>query len=101
MCSACAPSRPAWAEVDVTAIAHNVGVLRRAVAPAAVWAVVKADGYGHGAVPVARAALAAGASGLGVALVQEAAELRGAGIDAPVLLLSEPGRGEYAEAIRH
>ena len=49
-----------------------------------------ADGYGHGAVPVARAALDAGASWLGVALVEEGAELRAAGIDAPILVLSEP-----------
>src|SRR4051812_35228017 len=83
-----------WAEarVDLDAIAHNVGVLRRVVAPAAVWAVVKADGYGHGAVPVARAALRAGAEGVCVALVEEGVELRAAGIDAPVLVLSEqPG----------
>jgi alanine racemase len=53
-------------------------------------AVVKAHGYGHGAVPVARAALDAGAHWLGVALVEEGAELRAAGIDAPVLVLSEP-----------
>jgi alanine racemase len=58
--------------------------------PAALMAVVKADGYGHGAVPVARAALDAGASWLGVALVEEGAELRAAGIDAPVMVLSEP-----------
>ena len=44
------PPRWAWAEIDLDAIGHNVEVLRRAVAPAAVWAVVKADGYGHGAV---------------------------------------------------
>lgn len=85
-------ARWAWAEVDLAAVAHNVGVLRRAAAPADVWAVVKADGYGHGAVPVARAALDAGATGLCVALVQEGIELRAAGIRAPVLVLSEqPG----------
>jgi alanine racemase len=54
-----------------------------------VWAVVKADGYGHGAVDVARTAIAAGAEGLCVALVQEGIDLRRAGIDAPILLLSE------------
>ena len=82
-------SRWAWAEIDHDAIRHNVGALRRAVAPSAVWAVVKADGYGHGAIDVARAALDAGAQGLCVALVEEGAELRVAGIDAPILLLSE------------
>ena len=82
-------SRWAWAEIDHDAIRHNVEVLRAVVAPSAVWAVVKADGYGHGAVDVARAALDAGAEGLCVALVDEGVELRVAGIDAPILLLSE------------
>ena len=81
--------RWAWAEIDLDAVAHNVGVLRERVAPSAVWAVVKADGYGHGAVGVARAAIHSGAEGLCVALVQEGIELRRAGIDAPILLLSE------------
>jgi len=91
----CLARRPAWAEVDLGAIGHNVGVLRAAAAPAAVCAVVKADGYGHGAVPVARTALAAGARWLAVALPGEGAALRAAGIDAPVLLLSEPGPDEW------
>lgn len=82
-------TRWAWAEVDLDAVAHNVGVIRARAAPAAVWAVVKADGYGHGAVEVSRAAIAAGAEGLCVALVSEGIELRHAGIDAPILLLSE------------
>ncbi|HAS12498.1 MAG TPA: alanine racemase, partial [Acidimicrobiaceae bacterium] len=77
------------AEIDLDAVAHNVGVLADHAAGAQVCAVVKADGYGHGAVPVARAALAAGASWLGVAQVQEARALRAAGVDAPVLVLSE------------
>ncbi len=84
------PVRPTWIEVDLDAVAHNVAVLRAHVAPASLWAVVKADGYGHGAVPVARAALGAGAEGLAVALVEEAEELRAAGIDGPIMLLSEP-----------
>lgn len=81
--------RWAWAEIDLDAIRHNIGVIRARVAPSAVWAVVKADGYGHGAVDVARAAIDAGAEGLCVAFVQEGIELRRAGIDAPILLLSE------------
>ncbi len=81
--------RWAWAEIDLDAIRHNVRVIRERVAPSAVWAVVKANGYGHGAVEVARAAIDAGAEGLCVALVQEGVELRRAGIDAPILLLSE------------
>ena len=83
------PPRWAWAEIDLAAVAHNVGVLRREVAPADVWAIVKANGYGHGAEPVARAALAAGATGLGVALTAEGVALRDAGIEAPILVLSE------------
>ncbi|HEX9889300.1 MAG TPA: alanine racemase [Nitriliruptorales bacterium] len=84
------PLRPTRAEIDLDAIRHNVRVLREAAGGTDLCAVVKADGYGHGAVPVARAALEAGAAWLAVALVEEGEELRAAGIDAPVLLLSEP-----------
>lgn len=89
--------RPTWAEVDLGAVAHNVGLLVQRAAPAEVCAVVKADGYGHGAVPVAKAALGAGASWLAVALVEEAVVLRAAGIGAPILLLSEARPSEFAE----
>ena len=81
------------------AIAANVDALRAVAAPAEVCAVVKADGYGHGAAPVARAALEAGAAWLAVAQVPEATELRDAAIDAPVLLLSEPRASEVDEAL--
>jgi len=93
--------RAARAEVDLEAIAHNVDVLRALVAPAELCAVVKADGYGHGAIAVGQAALAAGASWLGVALVEEGAVLRKAGIDAPILLLSEPRPADIAGAVRY
>jgi alanine racemase len=83
------PGRWAWAEIDLDALEHNVRLLGEIVAPAAVWAVVKADGYGHGAVAIGERALAAGAEGLCVALVQEGAVLREAGIEAPILVLSE------------
>jgi alanine racemase len=73
------------AHVDLDAVRGNVATLRRRAGDAAVMAVVKADGYGHGMVPVARAALEAGATWLGVAFVEEALALRAAGIDAPVL----------------
>lgn len=83
--------RPTWALVDLDCIRHNVRLYRRMVGEScAVMAVVKADGYGHGDVPVARAALEAGASRLGVALVEEAERLRAAGLTAPVHLLFEP-----------
>ncbi len=94
-------SRWAWAEIDHDAIRHNVEVLCRAVSPSAVWAVVKADGYGHGAIDVARSALAAGADGLCVALADEGVELRAAGIDAPILLLSEQPLDEVARIGEH
>jgi alanine racemase len=70
--------------IDLSAIAHNVGVLRDR-SGAEVIAVVKADGYGHGAIEVARAALAAGAVELGVATVGEALALRAGGIETPVI----------------
>jgi alanine racemase len=89
----------AWADVDLGAVAHNVRALRQHVAPARLCAVVKADGYGHGAVPAAQAALGAGADWLAVAQVHEAAALRGAGIDAPLLVLSEPRAEELEVAV--
>jgi alanine racemase len=82
--------RPVWAEIDLDALRANVRALRALVAPALLCAVVKADGYGHGAVEVSRAAVEAGADYLAVALVEEGVELRAAGIDVPVLVLSEP-----------
>ena len=91
--------RPAWADIDLDAVRHNAGVLCRLAAPAQVCAVVKADGYGHGALAVARAALEGGASWLAVALVEEGVALRRAGIDAPILLLSEPPIESMDEAL--
>ncbi|HEV8299060.1 MAG TPA: alanine racemase [Acidimicrobiales bacterium] len=90
--------RPTWVTIDPDAIARNVERLAEVVAPASVCAVVKADGYGHGAVPVARAAQRGGASWLAVALVEEGVALREAEVDGPILLLSEPRPGEMPEA---
>ena len=67
--------RWAWAEVNLTAYAHNIEYLKSLVEPAEVWAVVKANAYGHGAVAIAKSALHAGASGLCVALAGEVVEL--------------------------
>lgn len=76
-----------WAEIDLNAIAHNVAELRRITRPGArLMAVVKANGYGHGAVEVARTALANGAEWLGVARLPEAILLREAGFGAPILV---------------
>ncbi len=91
--------RPAWVEVDLAAVTHNVRLLADLAAPARLCAVVKADGYGHGAAAVARAALEGGAAVLAVALVEEGVALRDYGIEAPVLLLSEPTADGIAEAI--
>jgi alanine racemase len=77
----------ALARIDDAAIARNCAVLARIAAPAALCVVVKADGYGHGAVAAARAARAGGASWLAVATADEAAQLRAAGIDGPLLVL--------------
>jgi alanine racemase len=78
--------------IDLGAIRRNAETLRGAVAGAELWAVVKADGYGHGMVPCARAALDAGATWLGVATLDEALGLRAAGITARVLAwLVAPG----------
>ena len=83
------PRQRAWVEVSPTAIEANCRLLCRQLAPGCrLMAVVKADGYGHGAVTVATAALRGGASSLGVATLQEGLELRDAGIEAPVLILS-------------
>ena len=91
--------RPTWADISLTAIAHNVGLLAELVRPADLCAVVKADAYGHGMVPVARTAVEAGATTLAVALVDEGRRLREAGIETPILLLSEPRPNEFAEVV--
>lgn len=89
--------RPTAVEVDLEAIRHNVRLLKPERSE--LLAVVKADGYGHGGAPVARAALEAGASRLGVALVEEGVGLRDRGLSAPILVLSEFPRGSEAEAL--
>jgi alanine racemase len=93
------PSTTAAAVVDLDAVAHNVGVLREHAGSAAVMAVVKADGYGHGASRVAQAALRAGAAELGVATVEEALALRRDGITAPVLAWLHAPATDFAPAL--
>lgn len=80
---------------------HNIAVIRGVAAPAVVWAVVKADGYGHGANEVALAALDAGAVGLCVALVDEGVALRRHGVGAPILVLSEQPPDQLRSMIEH
>ena len=93
--------RASWVEVSTSAIRHNTRVLKRAVGDSKLLAVVKANGYGHGAVTAAEAALAAGADGLCVALVQEGVELRRAGIENPILVLSEQPLDQLDELLAH
>ena len=90
----------ACVEIDLGAIRDNTAELKRLAGSAEVMAVVKADGYGHGAEPSARAALAGGATWLGVAQLDEALALRAAGIDAPLLTwLYVPG-ADFTAALR-
>ena len=86
--------------IDLDAVKSNVTALRRHVGGAAVMAVVKSDGYGHGMVPAARAALAGGASWLGVITVEEALALRRAGVPAPVLCVMGVPGAAHEEAVR-
>ena len=94
-------SRWAWADIDLGAVRNNVTALIAANPSQQLWAVVKANAYGHGAVEVANAALQAGASGLCVALADEALALRAAGITAPVLVMSEQPASQYTAMIEH
>ena len=87
--------------MDLDALAHNVAVLRRRVPGSELMAVVKANAYGHGAVAVAAAALEAGATRLGVACVDEAVQLRAAGIEAPILVLGHSPPQEAAALVAH
>jgi alanine racemase len=91
--------RPTWVEIDADAIAANAAALRPSGAE--LMAVVKAGAYGHGAVVASRAALGGGATWCGVALVEEGLELRNAGIEAPILVLSEFPAGAEAIALAH
>jgi alanine racemase len=89
--------RPTTVQIDLEAVRANVRALKPTNAE--LMAIVKANGYGHGGAPVARAALEAGASWIGVALVEEGVALREAGIEAPILVLSEFPRGAEAAAM--
>ncbi|MEO6997974.1 MAG: alanine racemase [Terracoccus sp.] len=91
---------PGWAEIDLSALEHNVRTLRALAPEADFMAVVKADAYGHGLLPVARAAVRAGAGWLGVAQFSEAFALRDAGLDTRLLTwLSVPG-ADFSGAVR-
>lgn len=91
----------AEAVIDLAAIRHNVAYLRSLAPRSQLLAAVKAEAYGHGMVPVARACLDGGATWLGVVLVEEGVALREAGIDAPVLVMMEPPPGAGSIAARY
>ncbi|MET0480753.1 MAG: alanine racemase [Mycetocola sp.] len=88
------------AVIDLDAVTGNIRTLREVTGTPHLIAVVKADGYGHGAVPVARAALAGGADWLGTADIEEALELRTAGIGSPILCWLHANGADFAAAIQ-
>lgn len=91
-----------WAEIDLDILAENIREIRRITSPGAeVMGVVKADAYGHGAIEVARVLLENGASRLAVSMLDEAIELRHAGITAPVLILSQIDERRIHELIEY
>lgn len=96
------PCLPVWAEVDLSAVAHNVREIRRVVGSSIrVMAIVKADAYGHGAGEVSKTALAGGADWLGVARLAEGIALRKAGLDAPILVLGHTPPEQAAEVAHY
>ena len=91
-----------WAEIDLKAIAHNIGELRRITQPEArLMAVVKANGYGHGAIEVAQCALKNGATTLGVARIEEGIRIREAGIQAPILIFGYTLSQQIADLLEY
>ncbi|HVM32770.1 MAG TPA: alanine racemase [bacterium] len=94
------PSTPAWAEVSLQALAHNLKQMKSLAAPAGVIAMVKANAYGHGLIPVSKTFLKAGAQGLAVAFPQEGMALRQAGIGGPILVVAPVLEGEIAPLLR-
>jgi alanine racemase len=92
--------RASWLEIDLAAIRHNVRRICEFVgAKCQIIGMVKANAYGHGAKPVSKAVLAAGASRLAVATLDEALELRAAGIEAPIMLMGPGGAGRAEELV--
>jgi alanine racemase len=93
---------PTWVEVDLDRFRRNLGAIRAAAGSGRrIMLVVKADAYGHGAVEIARNAVAAGISMLGVATLHEGIELRSAGIAAPIIILSPSLLSEVDEILEH
>lgn len=96
------PGRPTWTMIDLRALQWNLRQVRRRVgARTGILAVVKANAYGHGAVPCSRTLVAAGADRLGVATVEEGVELRRAGLKVPIAVLGLMQPAEAAAVVRH
>ncbi|MCD6289135.1 MAG: alanine racemase, partial [Anaerolineae bacterium] len=94
--------RPTWLEIDISAISDNVRCVRQIVGPEVqVMAVVKANAYGHGITQIAQAAMAGGASMLGVACLSEAVMLRNMGITIPMLVLGYTPAWQAEAAVQH
>ena len=94
-------NRATTAEISLDAFRHNLRTVKTLARPAATMAVVKADAYGHGAVPCARAALEEGVEYLGVGIIQEGIELRENGITSPILILGGVFPNEVSDLIKH
>jgi len=95
-------SRPAWIEIDLAALRHNIGVIKSRTNPETrIMAVVKANAYGHGAVEVSRVAAGEGVDYLGVAFLEEANEIKDAGIESPVVILYPENIPRSLEAVKN
>lgn len=93
--------RPAWAEIDLSCIKHNITAIRDKVGALEIIGVVKADGYGHGAIEVSRVLLQNGVSTLAVATLGEAIALRDAGFTCPIIMLGLTPWAYHAELIKY
>lgn len=95
------PLRPVWAEIHLTNYMHNIREVKRRYPGVHIMAVVKADGYGHGAIPVAKAALQAGADRLAIAIVDEGIELRKAGFTGPIQVLGGTAEAQWEQVVEY
>lgn len=94
-------TRRTWSEIDLNAIAGNVRILKQWFAPTRIMPAIKSDGYGHGLVPVARAAVAGGAEMLGIAAVEEGIALREAGVTVSIVLICPVCPQDASEIVAH
>lgn len=93
------PLRPVWAEINLDHYIHNIQEIKRRYPEVKVMAVVKADAYGHGVIPLSKAALHAGADRLAIAIVDEGIELRKAGLDVPIQILGGTAESQLAQVV--